>query len=365
VASPQVWQIYPAQTVSAWLFNGVSPGPALTATEGDTVEVAVTNHLPEPLTVSFPTDDFTQAGLPGLSQKPIWPGQSYAYRFTAPAAGTYTYQSSFDMLRQVNFGLSGPFIVKPQSAGQGFDDDYTVSAGEWPAPADYDAKEATYFTLNGHSYPATEPLWVKRGDRVRLRLINSGAMMWHVFELEGHDLWLIARDGRPLASPEPAETVVLGPGQSADVAFVADNPGNWPLLCNVLDHTMNLNLPGPGGMELLVRYQGYSGGQPPAANELGVAENLIWRAESALAAGDRQGARARYRDFLASWGRIGRDVEQVDPDEALRIDQVIKLTDPVWNAPPQSLPQALQGLDDVVVQTVDNINGFRVGLPQP
>jgi hypothetical protein len=367
-AAPGVWHIYPGQDVSAWLFDDVSPGPALTVTEGDTVEVTVANRLPEALTVSFPTDEYAQAGIAGLSQKPIWPGQSFTYRFTAPAAGTYEYESTFDPLREVDFGLYGAFIVRPRHApapAARFDVDRTIVIGEWPSPGDYDAKEATYFTLNGHSYPATAPIWVGRGDRVRLRLIDAGAMMWHVLELQGHSLWLIARDGQPLASPQPAGTVALGPGQTADVAFVADDPGDWPFLCNVLDHQMNLNIPGPGGMQLLVRYRGFTGGLPPAANELAVAEQDLWQTQSDLTAGERQAALAAYGRFQAGWRQIGRDVERVDPSDALRLDQILNLTGQAWASDPRYLPTALENLDGQVIETVNAINGSRVGMPQP
>jgi FtsP/CotA-like multicopper oxidase with cupredoxin domain len=367
-AAPGLWHIYPGETVQAWLFNGVSPGPTLTVTEGDTVEVTVVNHLPEALTVAFPTDSFSQAGVAGISQKPIFPGQRFTYRFTAPPAGTYAYASSFDVLRQVNFGLYGAFISGPQqppAPTARFDVDQTVVIGEWPSPGDYDAKEATYFTLNGYSYPATPPIWVRRGDRVRLRLINAGAMMWHDFELEGHTLWLIARDGVPVATPQQVGSVDLGPGESADVAFIADNPGNWPLVCNVLDHEMNLDLPGPGGLIDLVRYEGFSGGLPPAANELGVAETDLWRAQQGLNAGDGSAAQAAFAAFASSWQRIGRDVAQVDPGDALRIDQVLAQTRSAWSSDPRFLPTALQNLDDTVDATIDAINASRVGMPNP
>ena len=364
-AAPELWQIYPGQTVSAWLFNDVSPGPTLTVTEGDTVAVTVVNHLPEPLTVSFPTDQFNQAGIAGISQKPIFVGQSFTYRFKAPAAGTYQYQSSFDMLRQVNFGLYGAFLSEPQKPSTQFNVDRTVVVGEWPSPGDYDAKEATFLTLNGFSYPATPPIWVKQGDRVRLRLVDSGAMMWHDIEVSGQSLWLIARDGVPLATPQQVGTVDLAPGQTADVAFIADNPGNWELFCNVLDHQMNLNQVGPGGMILLVRYQGFSGGLPPAANELGVAQTDLWRAQQALNAADRSGAQADFGKFTTNWQQIGKDVETVDPGDALRIDQVLAQTGTAWSSDPRFLPAALQNLDDTVDATIDAINASRVGMPTP
>ena len=36
-----------------------------------------------------------------------------------------------------------------------------------------------------------------------------------------------------------ADTVLLLPGEEADAAFVADNPGNWMLHCHVIEHQEN------------------------------------------------------------------------------------------------------------------------------
>ena len=126
----------------------------------------------------------------------------------------------------------------------------------------------------------------------------------------------------------------LAPGQTADVAFIADNPGNWELFCNVLDHQMNLNESGPGGPIEMVRYQGFTGGEPPAANELGLAENELWRAQQALIADDMAHARADFGAFATTWQQVGRDVEAVDPGDALRIDQILAQTRPAWSSRP-------------------------------
>jgi hypothetical protein len=367
-AAPAAWELFPGHTVNAWLFNGVSPGPTLVVHAGDTVQVHVANRLPEPLTVEWHGLEvpFEAAGIPGISQAPIWPGHDYTYTFVATHPGTYFYRSSLDAQRQVDYGLYGAVVVLPPpgSPGPKFDVDQTLVLGEWPAPADYEAEAPTYMTINGHAYPATEPVWVRQGDLVRLRLINASGEMAHAMHLVGQTLWVIARDGIP-ADPEQVDTVDLMPGQSVDVAFVADRPGNWLLTCDVLDHQRNLYGPAMGGMQLLVRYRGFTGGLPPAANELALAELHLFDVRTALAAGDLGRAKAAYAAFQSAWGSVGRDVERVDPDDALKIDQMIAQTEPAWRQGPPYLPDALQRLDDTVQQAISNINGFIVGLPAP
>ena len=51
-------------------------------------------------------------GVPGLSQKPIEPGQSFIYRFKADPPGTYWYHSHARM--SILDGLYGPIFIRPR-----------------------------------------------------------------------------------------------------------------------------------------------------------------------------------------------------------------------------------------------------------
>lgn len=85
----------------------------------------------------------------------------------------------------------------------------------------------------------------KRGASVVMRLRNETA--WHhPMHLHGHVFRVIARNGRPTQRREWQDTVLVGPRASADIAFVADNPGDWMLHCHVLEHQA-------GGMMHVVR----------------------------------------------------------------------------------------------------------------
>ncbi len=62
--------------------------------------------------------------------------------------------------------------------------------------------------------------------------------------LHGYTFKIIALDGNPVKNPISADTVNLGPSQTADIAFTANNPGEWMFHCHILDHTIN---PSPAG----------------------------------------------------------------------------------------------------------------------
>lgn len=86
------------------------------------------------------------------------------------------------------------------------------------------------YTINGKSGDAIEPLKVKQGDKVRLRLINAGYLS-HRMHLQGHEFKVIATDGQPVNNPAVIQDQVLSiaPGERYDIEFIADNPGTWLL----------------------------------------------------------------------------------------------------------------------------------------
>jgi len=76
---------------------------------------------------------------------------------------------------------------------------------------------------------------LKLGNSYIFRLENRTAFP-HPIHLHGHTFQVIARDGKKLATPEWRDTVLTFPDEQVDIAFVADNPGDWLLHCHVLGH---------------------------------------------------------------------------------------------------------------------------------
>ncbi|ETN46174.1 uncharacterized protein HMPREF1541_00358 [Cyphellophora europaea CBS 101466] len=99
------------------LVNGTSPGPALKASVGDTVEFLVHNNLETETTIHF--HGITQAktpwadGVPGLTQKPIQPGESFLYKWEADESGVYWYHAHYRS--QIMDGCMGAIVIKPKS----------------------------------------------------------------------------------------------------------------------------------------------------------------------------------------------------------------------------------------------------------
>ena len=90
--------------------------------------------------------------------------------------------------------------------------------------------------LNGWGGKLHEPLLtLRRGRSYVLSLINETA--WpHPVHLHGHAFRVVSRNGRPTQYREWQDTVLVLPQERAEIAFVADNPGNWMIHCHILEH---------------------------------------------------------------------------------------------------------------------------------
>jgi FtsP/CotA-like multicopper oxidase with cupredoxin domain len=87
----------------------------------------------------------------------------------------------------------------------------------------------------GDGQPFDPLLWLKLGRSYILRLVNETA--WpHPIHLHGHVFRVVRRNDRPTPHREWLDTVLIMPRESAEIAFVADNPGDWMFHCHVLEH---------------------------------------------------------------------------------------------------------------------------------
>jgi FtsP/CotA-like multicopper oxidase with cupredoxin domain len=226
-------------------------------------------------------------GVPDITQKPIQPGETFVYEFAARPSGSYLYHSHVGY--QLDQGLYGALIVEPQRESLSYDREYTLILSDWvtvdgggPEAAkagrtrggmgmmrrgmgmmgrratrgrwtsgetpllepDYNA-----YTVNGKVNKAGKPFMVKKGDRVRLRIMNPASATIFTLRLAGHPLLVTHADGRPV---EPLEVDVLriGMGERYDVLFTADNPGRWAL------YTLKDGTPAGGYRLATVLYEG-------------------------------------------------------------------------------------------------------------
>jgi FtsP/CotA-like multicopper oxidase with cupredoxin domain len=228
------------EPVQALGYNKMWPGPALRVTEGDKVRMNFTNNLDETTGVhmhGIEFDDFRMDGIPFVTQLPITPGETFTYEFVANPSGSHMYHSHHNATEQVGQGLLGAFIVDPKDPAERYDQKYGVTQEYIFIHND----SLGGFTINGHGFPATQPIVAKKGERILIRYQNEGVMM-HPWHTHGYRQHVVARDGAQLGSAAfYADTLGVNPGERWDVIVEADRVGVWALHCHILPHVEGLD----------------------------------------------------------------------------------------------------------------------------
>jgi len=262
---------FTGRRVKAIKINGSLPGPTLKWREGDTVTVAVTNHLPEATSIHWhgirvPAE---MDGVPGLSFAGIGPGETFIYRIPVVQNGTYWYHSHSGSQEQI--GLIGALIIEPQAKDPiAYDRDYVVLLSDWTdtspdtlyanlkkqsdyynfhkrtagtfiddakskglrstvqnrltwgrtnmTPTDIaDVTSATYmYLMNGNPPDANWAALFNPGERVRLRFINGSTMTIFDVRIPGLPMTVVQSDGN-CVQPVTVDELRLGVAETYDV----------------------------------------------------------------------------------------------------------------------------------------------------
>jgi FtsP/CotA-like multicopper oxidase with cupredoxin domain len=241
----------PGLKANCWGYNGRVHGPTLEAVEGDRVRVYVTNKLAAPTTVHWHGVFLPNGmdGVGGMTQRAIRSGETFKYEWTFRQHGTLMYHSHHDEMTQMAMGMLGMIVVHPRNppASYRVDHDFAIMLSEWFIPVgakrpDPNAmSDFNVLTMNAKVFPATTPLVVKTGDRVRIRFGNLSAMDHHPIHVHGHYFKVTGTDGGsiPPSAQWPETTVLVPTGGTRDIEFIADAPGDWPLHCHMTHHMMN------------------------------------------------------------------------------------------------------------------------------
>ncbi len=229
VAQEIDWETEVGVTYPAFAYNGMVPGPEIRVKEGDKVRIHVKNELNESTAVHWHglRLPVSMDGVPFITQDPIIPGSTFTYEFEIRNAGTHMYHSHHNAAEQVTRGLLGAFIVEPKDTSREpvVDGDYIMILND----------SALGFTINGKSFPYTQPIVAQFGQRIRIRYMNEGLMI-HPMHLHGMPQLVISKDGYPLPVPYMCDTLNIAPGERYDVIVDCDEPGAWAFHCHILSH---------------------------------------------------------------------------------------------------------------------------------
>jgi FtsP/CotA-like multicopper oxidase with cupredoxin domain len=237
------WEVAPGKLVDAWTYNGVVPAPEIHVNNGDKVRIVLKNSLPESTSLHLHGIRVPNSmdGVDPYTQPPIEPGQSFTYEFVAKGPAVGIYHSHHDAQVQVPNGLFGAFTIDDMPVPQVLQDQGYGTIAKSMNMVLNDAGTIG-LSLNGKSFPATEPATLKVGEVLEVNYLNEG-LMAHPMHLHQPVGWIIAKDGVPLLEPTPADTINVAPGERYTVLYKAEEPGVWAWHCHILNHAE-----GPTGM---------------------------------------------------------------------------------------------------------------------
>ena len=251
VAEPVVREMAPGFKAHLWGYNGQSPGPTIEVVEGDRVRIFVTNKLPEHTSVHWHGQRLPNGmdGVSGLTQPAIQPGKTFVYEFVARRPGTFMCHPHADEMTQMAMGMMGFWITHPKTRHPLIDEvqrdfcfllnAFDIEPGS-AVPRVMTMLDFNLWCWNSRVFPGIDPLPVRLGDRVRIRVGNL-TMTNHPIHLHGHEFVVAGTDGgwtHP-AARWPEITADIAVGQMRALEFSATEPGDWALHCHKSHHTMN------------------------------------------------------------------------------------------------------------------------------
>lgn len=301
-AAPVTAQILPKGdgTTAMLGLNGTTPGPELRVKQGARLDVTFENQIGADSALHWHGIRIENAmdGVPGMTQSAVPHGSRFDYSFVAPDAGTFWYHSHSRSWEQVEQGLYGALVVEEAEPPE-VDHDVTVLLDDWRLEEDgtliggfgnrHDFAHAG--RLGNFARALVSVDTVRRGDRLRLRLINTATARIFPVILSGASGKIVALDGMPLPAPREISDIILAPAQRMDlivdvtdtlrfdfptrgdpyelgrIAVEGDNPS--PIGTDIAPlPAANVPTPGPADHELTLTMQGGAMGGRHAGGDI-------------------------------------------------------------------------------------------------
>ena len=259
-------EIAPGKIVRTTAFNGRVPGEVIRIRQGHQVNIDVINETGIPDIVHWhgvhiPSlqDGATQEGSPLIAPH----GGKLRYTWVAEPAGFRWYHSHIEaghhLDRATYSGEFGFLMIDPASDPASYDQEIFLALHDWDGHAQggaegYQEVIYSHATINDRMLGFGDPIRVRQGQRVLLRILNASATLLHDLALPGHRFLVTALDGNPVPTPSLVETIRLGVAERVDAIVEMNQPGVW-----ILGET-NPDLR-KAGMGIVVEYAGRTG--PP------------------------------------------------------------------------------------------------------
>jgi len=203
----------------------------------------------------------------------IPPGGTQRYSFAPKPTGTrwyHTHAGAFENLGAGTYsGQFGFLLIEGKDQPAPYDQEINLAIHHWepsfvPMVETMRDESANmpqtngsdvgykYATINSHMLGFGEPIKVKQGQRVLLRLLNASGTENVILALPGHQFKVIAMDGNPVPNPKSVEVLSLAVAERVDAIVEMNSPGVW-VLGSTLEKSRQM------GLGIVVEYAGKTG----------------------------------------------------------------------------------------------------------
>ena len=234
LAPTEVW----TYVINGKAWPGTGASEPIVVNQGDKVEITLTNGGSKAMNVTMPHSiDFHAAEVaPNKYYKDVEPGKSLKIRFTADHPGVFMYHCATQpVLTHVANGMAGMMVVKPRGLAK-VDKElwmtqseyYIGQPGKGADQAKMTAEKPDVIAFNGYANQyKTAPISVKRGERIRMYVLNAGPSKWSAFHIIGTVFDRTVIEG---TAGHDSQTINLAPSQGGWTEFTLAQEGNYPFV---------------------------------------------------------------------------------------------------------------------------------------
>jgi FtsP/CotA-like multicopper oxidase with cupredoxin domain len=274
---PCTIEISPGVNITTLAYNGQVPGPLLRLRQAVPVTIDVINQTANDDLVHWHglTTDSLNDGAMEEGSPMIPAGGHQRYTLTPNPVGLRWYHTHATAGSNLSIGTyTGQFgflVVEGAPDPGHYDQELFLAIHHWepsfvPMVETMQAQSANhpqtsgsdvgykYATINQHRLGAGDPIRVKQGQKVLLRLLNASATENVILALPGHTFRVIAMDGNPVPNPKEVEVLSIAAAERVEAIVEMKNPGVW-VLGSTLEKARDM------GLGIVVEYAGKSG--PP------------------------------------------------------------------------------------------------------
>ena len=237
----KISKVVNGQSLQMFGYNNQSPGPLLLVNQGDQITVNFSNEIEFPTTVHWHglRLDYTSDGVPGITQEPILPGETFEYNLKFPDSGIFIYHPHVRTEMQMEMGLYGNILVEPKDS-ELVPTDYQIplilddiSISEEGIEFDPEIVTHTLMGRFGNTMiingDADYSLQFMQGETARFYLTSTANTRTFDFAIEQHKIKLLADDASKYERSTIVDSVIISPSERRIIDVLFDAPGQYKI----------------------------------------------------------------------------------------------------------------------------------------